>query len=192
MNRFYSQQEKVFEKKDLRTIIFGGVFVFIMSSFLCKNIIVSAVIAGVGAVVSIVFYFVKVAGYTLDENTLLKYLGMFGMFYSFLFTLLTSYQNGETFIDMLKTFLILIGVELVIIGLMEFTYRKTRLWDSKSGNKAVSAGLVSIFAALGVLLSRYMRKRGIEINVSFIYGGLAVVFSLFYAVFIKRRKNLAE
>ena len=174
-------------KKDIKKLLSVTFIMYAVSVFPCRNIFVALVIVLIASVILTSIYIV-ISKKFLDEKKVMKMCGAIGIFNSFIFALITAYQKGKTFIEMLITFSIMIGIILGIIVLLEIASRTTSIWK-KNKPSIVSSAVISIFAALGMITSRYFFRNGIEMRFEFIYGSFSIIFALFYGAFIKAKHS---
>ena len=177
-------------QKDIKKLLFVTFIMYAVSVFPCRNIFVALVIVLIASAILISMYIVISKNF-LDEKKVMKTCGAIGIFNSFIFALITAYQKGKTFIEMIITFSIMIGIILGIILLLEIASRTTSIWKKNKPSK-VSSAVISIFVLLGMITSRYFFRNGIEMRFEFIYGSFSIIFALFYGAFIKARYTNTE
>ncbi len=178
-------------KKDISKLLLITFIMYAVSIFPCRNIFVSLTIVVIAFIILLSVYFFVTSKIFLDKIKVFKMSGAIGLFNSFVFALLTAYQKGKTFVEMLITFAIMIGIALGIIVLLEIASRTTSIWKKNKPSK-VSSAVISIFVLLGMITSRYFFRNGIEMRFEFIYGSFSIIFALFYGAFIKARYTNTE
>lgn len=176
-----------YTKKDIKKLLFTTFIMYAVCVFSCRNYIVSLVMFLIASVILISMYIFATTKIILDETKVMKICGLIGLFNSFIFSLITAYQKGKTFFDMLITFAIMMGIIFGIIIILEIASRTTLIWK-KNENGVVSGAIISFFVLVGIITSRFALKNGIEIKIEYIFGSFSIIFSLFYGAFIKARE----
>lgn len=176
-----------YTKKDIKKLLLTTFIMYAICVFPCRNFIVSLVIVLIASAILISMYIFITSKIIIDEIKVMKICGSIGLFNSFIFSLLTAYQKGKTFVDMLITFTIIMGIIIGIIIILEIISRRTSIWENNK-KVAVSGTIISFFVLLGIITSRFALKNGIEIKIEFIFGSFSIIFSLFYGAFIKARE----
>lgn len=191
MNNYISKNV-THTKKDIKKILLISFIMYAVCIFPCKNIFVSLTIVLIASAILLFTYFFIISKTFLNENKILKWSGTIGLFNSFVFTLLTAYQKGKTFIEMLVTFFIMIGIIFFIIILLEIASRKSSIWKKNKKISKVSNAVICFFVFLGMITSRLFIKNEFEMKFEFIFGMFSIIFAFFYGAFIKCKNNNTE
>lgn len=180
---------KVLTKKDLSMIYGMTVVIYLFGSYFCKNQTVGLIIVAAASVFPLLIYITKIARKKVGEADVNKYFGIIGVYDAVVCALLVAYQRGNSVKEIIIIFAIICVIISAVIGLLELTCRKIINDPTKSKGSAVSTGVITAFAATGVLLSRYVRRSGIEIahEYEIIMGIFSLVFSIFYLFLMKYR-----
>lgn len=191
-NHNSGKKEKNLTKNNISVIYFLTFTIYFAGIYYSKNTLVAAIIIGISAVVPIILYIFKIAKLKQNDTALYKYSGELGIYNSFICAILISFQKSNNIGSFLLILIALIAILGVIIYTIEFFYRiLMKRKKDKASTSVVSIGIISIFSASGVFVSRYLQKNGIILSYEVLLGLFYLLFSTFYFFIIKYR-NLSK
>ncbi len=170
------------QKKILRDFIIATLFLYFMSSFFCKTVFFVVLIGLPFFIILMCIYFFKVYKKELTQKDFYGLCGFTGMLSSIAFALLASAISWRI-IFLVIIFSIIICFILILEICMSLSHNKN-IKPRKSTAGVIIGGPAGVF---GIMLSRYFRKNGLDINYEYIIGCLSIVYSFSYFAIIQYR-----
>lgn len=168
---------KPLKKSDL--LFFCGLasLVIFFGAYFNKKQELATIIALIIIVIIFVFYLIKTVKKVLLQKEIGFYMGVVGMCGFFAENLLLAINRGNTTIKTIVIFAILTAASAVIFILFYFLFCKI----AKRRNYTILSGVIAPFAVLGVLMSQYLRKNGIEIPMDILVWLLSLILAMLSA-----------
>lgn len=170
-------------QKMLRDFLIATIFLNFLSAILCNYILWWILIEVLFSIVLIGFYFFKVYKKVLLTKDYFCFSGFLGMACAVNFALLSSVISQKIIFG-----LIILGIIILLVLIMEFVMYLIHEKEVKIRESTAGMIIGAPAGVFGIMLSRYFRKNGLEINYEYIIGCLAVVYSFSYFAIIKYRQ----
>ena len=168
---------KSLKKSDL--LFFCGLasLVIFFGAYFNKKQELATIIALIAIVLIFVFYLVKTIKKVLSQKDIGFYMGVVGLVGFFTENLLLAVNRGNTAMNTVVIFAIATAISAVIFILFYFLFCKI----AKRRNYTILTGTIAPFAVLGVLMSQYFRKNGIEIPLDILVWLLSLILAMLSA-----------
>lgn len=168
---------KPLKKSDLLFFCGFASIILFFGAYFNKKQELATIIALIAIVLIFVFYLVKTIKKVLSQKEIGFYMGIVGLFGFFAENLLLAVNRGNSSINTIVIFAIATAISAVIFILFYFLFCKI----AKRRNYTILTGTIAPFAVLGVLMSQYFRKNGIEIPMDILVWLLSLILAMLSA-----------
>lgn len=168
---------KPLKKSDFLFFCGFASIVLFFGAYFNKKQELATIIALITIVIIFAFYLIKTVKKVLSQKDIEFYMGVVGLCGFFVENLLLAVNRGNTAVKTIVIFAIATAISAVIFVLFYFLFCKI----AKRRNYTILSGVIAPFAVLGVLMSQYLRKNGIEIPMDILVWLLSLILAMLSA-----------